>query len=318
MVSKRLKSDARAHMKAHPGTSYQESLRAVSGGSAHPGAGHSTSAPIDLLAAFGITEPDAEDLTAVWARNSHSTALRVPYAHAVDDDGDATIDLIDSSHGGDGPHAALIGPTGCGKSTLLRSLVLALTLTYSPDKVSFVLVDVKGGVTFQGMDKLPHVVSVLSNFEDDHEAQQRLIDFITGEVHRRTALIAGQPDREDIHEYHLRHHRDPDRTPIPLPHMVIVFDELLPGLKASSQLRETLGHLGQVGRALGFHILLSDQRLDRSVVRGLYEHLETVVRLQNPHQLQALVASESTSPLVDYVSRYSTSRVQDALPLSGK
>lgn len=314
MDSKRIKSDARAHMKAHPGTSYQEALRAVTGDGAQPGEEH-VSAPIDLLAAFGITEPDAEDLTRVWERNSGTTTLRAPYAHRSGRGADqlAHLDLIDTSLGGDGAHAALIGPTGYGKSTLLRSLVLALSLVYGPDKVGFVLVDVKGGATFRGMNKLPHVVSVLANLEDDREAQNRLVDFIAEEVDRRQALILGQPNCKDIHEYRQRHHHDPDRALVPLPHMVIVLDEVLTVLKEPSQFRDTLEQLGRVGRALGIHLVLSSQRWDRSVVGGLHAHLESVVWLQTPHQLQELVDSASTSTLVDYVSRYSEARVADEL-----
>ena len=87
MVSKRLKSDARAHMKAHPGISYQEALRAVTGDGAEPGMEYSTNDLIDLLAVFGITESDAEDLPRVWERNSGTATLRAPYAHDVDGDG---------------------------------------------------------------------------------------------------------------------------------------------------------------------------------------------------------------------------------------
>ena len=303
MVSKRLKSDARAHMKAHPGISYQEALRAVTGDGAEPGMEYSTNDLIDLLAVFGITESDAEDLPRVWERNSGTATLRAPYAHDVDGDGQLTLDLCEKNLGGDGAHAAVIGPTGCGKSTLLRSLVLGLALLYGPDKVSLVLGDFKGRNTFHAMDKLPHVMSVISNLENDQEAQHRLTDFIAEEVDRREALILSQPDCKGVHEYRRRHHRDPDCAPTPLPYMVVVLDELSEW-GASFQLRRALEQLGRVGRVLGIHLVLSSQRLDRDTLGRLCEQLESVLHLQSPPQQQVLVAEESASILVEHLSRY--------------
>jgi len=41
-----------------------------------------------------------------------------------------------------------VGATGSGKSELLRTLIIGLSLTHSPELISFVLVDFKGGAAF--------------------------------------------------------------------------------------------------------------------------------------------------------------------------
>ena len=70
------------------------------------------------------------------AVSSRSTCGRVPWAAA-------------------GPHGVLVGATGSGKSELLRSLVLALAARAGPAEVALVLVDYKGGATFDPVAVAP-------------------------------------------------------------------------------------------------------------------------------------------------------------------
>ena len=68
------------------------------------------------------------------------------------------VDLfIHSENGvvGAGPHGLIVGATGSGKSELLRTLVSGLALTHSPEVLSFVLVDFKGGAAFAPLAGLP-------------------------------------------------------------------------------------------------------------------------------------------------------------------
>ena len=58
-------------------------------------------------------------------------------------DGVVEVDLVR-----DGPHALIAGTTGAGKSELLRTLVAAMAASNSPDDLTFVLIDYKGGSTF--------------------------------------------------------------------------------------------------------------------------------------------------------------------------
>lgn len=63
MDSKRLKFDARTYMKEHPGTSYQEALRAITA----VGTQDSTQPDqaIDLMTALGIGDVDKHDFAEV-------------------------------------------------------------------------------------------------------------------------------------------------------------------------------------------------------------------------------------------------------------
>ena len=68
-----------------------------------------------------------------------------------------SLDLKESAQLGMGPHGICIGATGSGKSELLRTLILGLALTHSPDDLSMILVDYKGGAAFAPFAGLPHV-----------------------------------------------------------------------------------------------------------------------------------------------------------------
>src|SRR5262249_50437675 len=73
----------------------------------------------------------------------------------------------------DGPHALIAGTTGAGKSELLRTLVAALAARSSPEHVTFLLVDYKGGSAFDACAALPHVVGVVTDL-DEHLAARAL------------------------------------------------------------------------------------------------------------------------------------------------
>ena len=104
-------------------------------------------------------------------------------------DGVVEIDLAR-----DGPHALIAGTTGSGKSELLRTLVVCLAARSSPDHLTFVLVDYKGGSTFDACAELPHTVGLVTDL-DDHLAERALVS-LDAEIRRRERLLraAGAED----------------------------------------------------------------------------------------------------------------------------
>ena len=161
-------------------------------------------------------------------------------------DGVVEIDLV-----ADGPHALIAGTTGSGKSELLRTLVVTLAAASSPDDLTFVLVDYKGGSTFDACSELPHTVGVVTDL-DDRLAERALVS-LEAEIRRRERLLreAGA-DELDVYRAVAGSR--------PLPRLVVVIDEFatlaadLPGFLPA------LVGVAQRGRSLGIHLVLATQR----------------------------------------------------------
>lgn len=151
------------------------------------------------------------------------------------------IDLVE-----DGPHAVVIGVTGSGKSELLTTWIVGLCRGRSVREVSFLLVDFKGGRTFDALLGLPHVTGVLTDL-DDAEAL-RAVESLHAEIRRRERTLAEHGAR-DIGE-----------APGVLPRLVIVVDEYAALVAAHPALHDLFGDIAARGRALGMHLILASQR----------------------------------------------------------
>ncbi len=106
------------------------------------------------------------DIMSHWVPAGDPTMLRAPIGN--DGEGQTVVlDIKESAQGGSGPHGLIVGATGSGKSELLRTLTTGLALTHSPELLSFVLIDFKGGAAFAPLAGLPHVSGLITNLADD-------------------------------------------------------------------------------------------------------------------------------------------------------
>lgn len=229
---------------------------------------------------------DVRDLLS-WAPGTHWRYRDTPAAEGslltatvgVADDGSSVVlDLKDSARGGMGPHGLIIGATGSGKSELLRTLVLSLACQHSPQELSFVLVDYKGGATFAGLEDLPHTAGSITNLALDGDLVGRMRDSLTGEVRRRQHVLAENGHHPDLFAYRTARREDPSLPP--LPHQVVIIDEFAELLGAEPSFLDTLHTIGRIGRSLGIHLVLASQRLDDGRLRGLESHLSFRVALR--------------------------------------
>ena len=196
------------------------------------------------------SEPDrvAHRIADLWTQRGIDPAPSTPIGVAAD--GLVGIDLER-----DGPHGLLAGTTGAGKSELLRSLVLGLAARSRPELLSIVLVDYKGGATFDGLAELPHVVGVVTDLDD--RLAGRALRSLEAELRRREHVLRGA-GVSDLAGH--RHAVDAGRATGHLARLVVVIDEFA-GLAV--QQPEFLGALlgvAQRGRSLGVHLVLATQR----------------------------------------------------------
>ena len=194
---------------------------------------------------------DSIAIAATWRVGEHGDGDTVRRGHpravlGMTADGVVEIDLVR-----DGPHALIAGTTGAGKSELLRTLVAAMAASNSPDDLTFVLIDYKGGSTFDACADLPHTVGVVTDL-DDRLAERALVS-LEAELRRRERLLRAV-GADDLDAFRAA---GGDR---PLPRLVVVIDEFaalaadLPGFLPS------LVGIAQRGRSLGIHLVLATQR----------------------------------------------------------
>ncbi|MEZ0112317.1 S-DNA-T family DNA segregation ATPase FtsK/SpoIIIE [Catenulispora sp. EB89] len=151
----------------------------------------------------------------------------------------------------DGPHALVGGTTGSGKSELLQSWILAMATAHSPERLTFLLMDYKGGSALSHFERLPHTVGLVTDL-DDHQAGRALTS-LGAELRWREQVLAGHRAK-DLVEMEKRGSRDAP------PSLVIVIDEFAALIKELPGFVDGMIDVAQRGRSLGVHLILATQR----------------------------------------------------------
>ena len=150
-----------------------------------------------------------------------------------------------------GPHALVGGTTGAGKSELLQTWILALAAAHSPQRVTFLLVDYKGGSAFRECVRLPHTVGLVTDLSP--HLVRRALRSLGAELTYREHLFAAKRVK-DLQE--LEKTGDPE-TP---PSLVIVVDEFAALVREVPEFVDGVVNVAQRGRSLGLHLVLATQR----------------------------------------------------------
>ncbi|NKG21698.1 FtsK/SpoIIIE domain-containing protein [Paeniglutamicibacter terrestris] len=165
--------------------------------------------------------------------------------------GQGTPDAMSLDLRTQGPHALVGGTTGSGKSEFLQAWVLAMAAEYSPDRVTFLFVDYKGGSAFADCVDLPHCVGLVTDLSP-HLVRRALMS-LRAELHHREKLFH-RKKAKDLLELEKR--QDP-QTP---PALVLVIDEFAALAGDVPEFVEGVVDIAQRGRSLGIHLILATQR----------------------------------------------------------
>ncbi|RJQ76958.1 type VII secretion protein EccCa [Amycolatopsis panacis] len=230
-----------------------------------------------LLELLGIPgDPMTFDVQQAWRPRPVRDRYRVPFG--VGEYGQAVeLDIKEAAMEGMGPHGLCIGATGSGKSEFLRTLVLGLLATHSSTSLNMILVDFKGGATFLGLDKAPHVAATITNLAGDLTLVDRMKDAIAGEVNRRQEVLA-KGNYKNVWDYEKARENGADLDPLPA--LFICIDEFSEMLTAKPDFIDIFLQIGRVGRSLQMHMLLASQRLEEGKLRGLDTYLSYRIGLK--------------------------------------
>ncbi|UOZ09686.1 type VII secretion protein EccCa [Amycolatopsis sp. WQ 127309] len=231
-----------------------------------------------LLELLGIPgDPMTFDVQQAWRPRPIRDRYRVPFG--VGEYGQPVeLDIKEAAAEGMGPHGLCIGATGSGKSEFLRTLVLGMLATHSSSTLNFVLVDFKGGATFLGLDKAPHVSAVITNLADEVTLVDRMKDALAGEMNRRQEALKNGGNFKNVWEYEKARENGADLDPLPA--LFIVCDEFSELLAAKPDFIDLFVAIGRLGRSLQMHMLLASQRLEEGKLRGLDSHLSYRIGLK--------------------------------------
>ncbi len=203
------------------------------------------------------------------------TGLAAPLG--VSAQGPVVVDLTTA-----GPHALVAGTTGAGKSELLRSWLLALTASQPPGRLALLLVDYKGGATFEDLVGLPHCVGLLTDL--DGGATSRVLHSLRAEVRRRESLL-GAAGARDLDAYQALPAQEP------LPRLLVVVDEFRVLADDAPDVLGQFVRLAATGRSLGIHLVLATQRPGGVVSTDIRANagLRIALRVQDPAESRDVV-----------------------------
>jgi S-DNA-T family DNA segregation ATPase FtsK/SpoIIIE len=230
---------------------------------------------VGLLDLLDLLPPTAEDLERRWTDWQGDLRATV----GVGADGVLSIDLRS-----EGPHALIAGTTGSGKSELLRTLVAAAAAVIPPNRLSFLLVDYKGGAAFAPCAALPHVVDIVSDL-DEHLAERALVS-LNAELKRRERILA-EHGAKDLLELT---RRNVDAAP---PMLVIAVDEFAKLREEVPQFVDGVVDIAQRGRSLGVHMVLAAQTLRNAFTPAIRANtnLRLALRVSEESESEDMIAS---------------------------
>ncbi|WP_255769695.1 FtsK/SpoIIIE domain-containing protein [Pseudarthrobacter sulfonivorans] len=151
----------------------------------------------------------------------------------------------------EGPHALVGGTTGAGKSEFLQSWVMGMAAAYSPDRVSFLFVDYKGGAAFADCLNLPHTVGLVTDLSQ--HLVRRALTSLRAELHYREHLLNRKKAKDLLA---LQREADPEAPP----YLVIVVDEFAALATEVPEFVDGVVDVAARGRSLGLHLILATQR----------------------------------------------------------
>lgn len=208
---------------------------------------------VSFLEGYCVNTPEQLDIAGRWKRAKPYQSLSVPIA-ATAGGGIFEFDIHERQHGVNG---IVAGMPGSGKTEMVQSWLLSLAVNFSPQDVSFVLIDFKGTGMIAPFRNLPHLAGSISNLDTNID---RNLTAIQSEVHRREAIIDKYSSKSIKNVNDLNKSFAQGVVPEKLPILLIVIDEFAEFKKNFPDFGAEIDSLTSKGRALGIFVILMTQK----------------------------------------------------------
>ena len=218
---------------------------------------------ISFLEMYNVGKVEQLNVLQRYQNNNSQKSLAAPIG-VEKSGGVLKLDLHEKYHG---PHGLIAGMTGSGKSEFIITYILSMSVNYSPQDVSFILIDYKGGGlagAFENREtgvSLPHLAGTITNL--DVSEMNRSLSSIQSELRRRQQIFNEARDKlgestVDIYKY--QKFFKEGKVTEPIPHLFIISDEFAELKSQQPDFMDQLISTARIGRSLGVHLILATQK----------------------------------------------------------
>ena len=183
------------------------------------------------------------------------------------------------------PHMLIAGTTGSGKSVCINSLLISLLYKSSPEEVKLIMIDPKM-IELGIYNGIPHLLIPVVT---DPKKAAGALGWAVTEMMKRYRLFSeiGVRDMASYNTVVLKKGEGQ-----PLPHIVIVIDELADLMfVAANEVEESVARIAQMARAAGMHLIIATQRPSADVITG-------IMKANIPSRIAFAVASQIESRII--------------------
>lgn len=221
---------------------------------------------ITFYEGYGIKSASEFSVGDSWSRSQIHRTMAVPIG--VKGNGETYyLDIIDnfsvSKYGlvTHGPHGMIAGTTGSGKTESIQTWILSMALHFSPQEISFVLIDFKGSNLLLPFNNLPHIAGTISDLDETISRNQIALE---SEMNRRKRCFA-ECKVADIMSYHSKYNAQNGEGMENIPYLFIVIDEFAEFKQKYPDYIPWIESIYAIGRTLGVFMIIMTQKPDGTV-----------------------------------------------------